>query len=147
MKHTLVLNENENKWTHNDIVMIKAFLEFLLTQLHIKKPVLIKLEPINEDDRNIGVNVNLKLAFVDLSERLIIIYCNGRGLLDILRSIAHEMIHVQQKDLGLLPPDISIPLYLPNDTVPGYEFEYEAYGLSGMLVRNFRAILNNKAND
>lgn len=143
MEHTIILNQSKNNWSDKDRIMINAFIEYLFAELHIKNPVTIKLEDYSEDTHNVGVNINLRLAFVDLIDRLIIIYCTGRGLLDILRSIAHELIHVQQYDLGQLGENTNIPMYLPNSSVAGYEFEYEAYGLSGILVRNFRAILNN----
>ena len=147
MEHTIVLNQSKNNWSNEDKTMISAFIEYLFTQLHIKEPITLKLEDASNDTHDIGVKLNLRLAFVDLDSRLIVIYCNERGLLDILRSIAHELIHIQQKDLGQLGENTSIPMYLPNSSIPGYEFEYEAYGLSGIIVRNFRAILNGNANE
>ena len=142
MKHSIVLNQDKNNWIDQDKTMILAFIEYIFTQLIIKDSVIIKLEDASEDTHDIGININLRLAFVDLSQRLIIIYCKNRGILDVLRSIAHELIHVQQLDLGQLTLDTEIPLFLPSTNVPGFEFEYEAYGLSGIIVRNFRAILN-----
>lgn len=142
MKHSIVLNQSTNNWDEQDKAMIVAFLEYLFQELTINDVVTIKLEHDAKENQDIGVKINLRLAYVDLDNRLIVIYCKNRGLMDILRSIAHELIHVQQKDLGLLGDSPNIPFYLPNSRIPGYEFEYEAYGLSGILVRNFRAVLN-----
>lgn len=142
MSHTLILNQSRNKWIPEDRVLILDFIKYCFEQLYINKDVIIKLESESNDNIDIGVKVNLRLAFVNLEERLIIIYCKDRGLLDILRSLAHELIHVQQLDLGLIDTNVDIDFYLPSFESKGYEFEYEAYGLSGILVRNFRALLN-----
>lgn len=140
MPHLLHLNKRKNGFSDNDEIIILAFFEYLFTQLVIKKPVTIKLETSNEE--NVNASINVKLAHVELQNRLVVIYCKERGILDVLRSIAHELIHVQQNDLGQLTPQTNIPFYLPSSDIPGYEFEYEAYGLSGIIVRNFRALLN-----
>lgn len=142
MEHTIVLNQSSNSWDDNDRTLILGFLEYCFTELHIKSPVTMKLEFSAKEDIDIGVKLNLRMAFVDLENRLIIVYCKNRGLLDILRSIAHELIHIQQLDLGLLTVSTHIDFYLPSPESSGYEFEYEAYGLSGIIVRNYRAILN-----
>lgn len=145
MNHQIVLNQNENNWSEENKTLLLGFLEYVFEYLVIKAPVTIKLEPYAKDANDgINVAVNLRSAYVELNSRLIIIYCQNRGFLDILRSIAHELIHVQQLDLGQLTIDTEISFYLPDSSAPGYEFEYEAYGLSGIIVRNFRAILNEK---
>ena len=147
MQHTLILNQSKNNWDEKDKAMILAFIEYIFTILYINKPVTIKLDDASEDNEEVEVKLNLRLAYVDLDTRIIIIYCKNRGLLDILRSMAHELIHIQQKDLGLLDNTVNISFYLPTPNSEGYEFEYEAYGLSGIIVRNFRAILNGAADN
>lgn len=142
MEHTIVLNQSNNNWDNEDKTLILGFLEYCFAELHIKAPVTIKLEYDAKENIDIGVKLNLRLAFIDLESRLIIVYCKNRGLLDVLRSIAHELIHVQQLDLGLLTTSTHIEFYLPSPDSSGYEFEYEAYGLSGIMVRNYRAVLN-----
>lgn len=42
-------------------------------------------------------------AICDFSSRNIRIYCHERALADILRSIAHEMYHLRQHELDLVP--------------------------------------------
>lgn len=42
-------------------------------------------------------------AICDYSRKNIRIYCRQRALADILRSIAHEMYHLRQNELGLVP--------------------------------------------
>jgi len=145
MKHVVILNQKANNWDNSDRILLLAFVEYCFKELYLTSPVTIKLEHEASENQDIGVKLDLRLAFVSLENRLIIIYCKDRGLLDIMRSIAHELIHVQQNDIGLLTPETRIDFYLPNYEADGYEFEYEAYGLSGIMVRNFRALLNEEA--
>lgn len=145
MKHVVVLNQKTNNWSNEDRILLLAFIEYCFKELYLTSPVTIKLEYEATNEHDIGLKLDLRLAFVNLEDRLIIIYCKDRGLLDIMRSVAHELIHVQQQDIGLLKPGTEISLYLPNYEADGYEFEYEAYGLSGIMVRNFRALLNEEA--
>ena len=42
-------------------------------------------------------------AICDFSRKNIRIYCHQRALADILRSIAHEMFHLRQNELNLVP--------------------------------------------
>jgi len=140
MFHDIHLNTAENKWSELDSKIIKAFAEYLFHVLVIKHPVNISLKQVYDGDQ-MQIALNLRLAYVLPSERKIVIYCKGRGLLDILRSIAHEVIHMEQQDKGILE-GVSIEFYLPTPDCEGYDLEYEAYGLSGIIVRNFRALLN-----
>lgn len=140
MAHELHLNSSENQWSEIDKKLIKGFTEYLFTVLKVKFPVKIELKQSFEDG-TLALATDLRLAYVIPEERFIVIYCKDRGLLDILRSIAHEVIHMEQKDKGLLE-GVNIDFYLPDENAEGYNLEYEAYGLSGIIVRNFRAILN-----
>ena len=140
-KHALYINTVENSWNEPDRKTIIAFLAYLFSVLVIKHPVKIELKQSYEDG-NVKVATDLRLAYVLPSERSIIIYCKNRGLLDILRSIAHEAIHMEQQDKGELD-GVNIDFYLPTPDSEGYNLEYEAYGKSGIIVRNFRALLNN----
>lgn len=142
MNHDILLNTSKNNWSKEDRTMILAFLEYVFKILKISAPVSIILDQQYEDESSINdIKINLRLAYVIPEERLIVIYCKNRGLLDILRSIAHELIHIEQKDTGTLTSD-EIDFYLKDENSPGFDNEYEAYGKSGILVRNFRAILN-----
>jgi hypothetical protein len=141
MAHELHLNSKENNWSDIDKKLIKAFVEYLFSVLVVKAPVKIELKQSFEDG-TISIATDLRLAYVLPDERFIVIYCKNRGLLDVLRSIAHEVIHMEQQDKGQLS-GVRISFYLPDENAEGYGLEYEAYGKSGIIVRNFRAILNN----
>lgn len=140
MEHLLFLNQKENNWSDLDRKTLLGFAEYVFSVLKIEKPVTIKLKQSYDGD-DLGISINLRLAYVIPEDRLIIIYCKDRGLLDVLRSIAHELVHIEQKDKGMLDGK-EIAFYLPSEDSPGYGLEYEAYGKSGIIVRNYRAILN-----
>ena len=55
---------------------------------------------------------------------------HGRSLVDILRSIAHELVHYRQKESGKFNPGDNIPNI-------GGEIEDEANALCGQLVKMF----------
>lgn len=143
MKHALHINTQENGWSDVDKKLILAFCAYMFSVLVIKSPVKIELKQAHEDG-TVKIATELRLAYVIPSERSIVIYCKERGLLDILRSIAHEVIHMEQEDKGELA-GVNIDFYLPTEDSDGYNLEYEAYGKSGIIVRNFRAILNMNA--
>jgi hypothetical protein len=140
MNHDILLNTAKNNWSYEDKTMILAFLEYIFKILQIRSPVKLILDQQYEEG-DISIKINLRLAYVIPQDRLIVIYCKDRGLLDVLRSIAHELIHIEQLDNNRLVAG-DIPFYLKDENTLGYDNEYEAYGKSGILVRNFRAILN-----
>jgi hypothetical protein len=51
-------------------------------------------------------------AICTFSDGNIKIYCHGRAMADILRSIAHEMFHLRQHELGLVPRGMKKPHHL-----------------------------------
>lgn len=67
-------------------------------------------------------------AYYDPSSGYVGIYCKNRSCADILRSIAHELIHHKQNQENRLTGDI------PDI---GGEIEDEANALAGRLVKEF----------
>jgi len=67
-------------------------------------------------------------AAFDTVNNEIFIYIKGRHIVDILRSIAHELKHLKQNQDGVLGPDSG------ND---GSEHENEANTFSGVMMRKF----------
>jgi Zn-dependent peptidase ImmA (M78 family) len=59
-----------------------------------------------------------------------VIYIKNRAMVDILRSIAHEMVHHKQNEDGLLTGD-------PSEGSDGSEIENEANAKAGELIRIF----------
>mgnify|MGYP000685785503 CR=1 FL=1 len=67
-------------------------------------------------------------AYYDPNIKLIKIYGKNRALVDVLRSIAHEMTHMRQ--------DINGEITGPVQDIGGYH-ENQAYAMSGALIKMF----------
>ena len=69
-------------------------------------------------------------AVCSFNERNIRIYCKDRALADVLRSIAHEMFHLKQHELGLVHNNIKKKHYLS-------PIEWDANIVAGSLISFF----------
>jgi len=100
----------------------KSFIEFVMNKLGITNP--IKVTMTNNRKRH-----KLKtFAQFNKDNSHCVVYSKGRNLADVLRSVAHELVHKSQLDNGRLEgevPDI------------GGEIEDEANAVAGQLVKEF----------
>lgn len=97
------------------------FIKYILTPLGINRPFRVQLVTQRDD--------SLKTyAFYDPATGLIKVYVKGRGMADILRSIAHEFVHHRQNQDGRVT--------VPHQDVGG-ELENEANASSGVLIKQF----------
>jgi hypothetical protein len=79
------------------------------------------------NDRKISKIVTT--AICDFSRSNIRIYCHDRALADMLRSIAHEMYHLRQHELGLVPRKMKQHHLSP--------IEWQANAAAGSLLSYF----------
>ncbi len=100
---------------------IARFLQFVKKELGLVKP--FKVYMVTKRDESLKT-----YAFYDPTSFDIKIYIKNRGLADILRSIAHELVHHKQKEQGRLEQ--------PVQDVGG-EIEDEANARAGSLVKKF----------
>ena len=105
----------------------KEFVDFCKDHLDINDRV--KIEFLREYDPNITTGCYIP------SERRIKILTKDRGLIDVLRSIAHEMVHQYQHITGQLTER-------SGDT--GSEQEDEAHATAGVIMRLFQDKHKNK---
>ncbi len=97
----------------------------------IKKELGIKHAPtivITDDKTGIKTTANYDYAKPD---KIMRIYGKNRMLVDVMRSLAHELVHHQQWEQGKLkvkPPDIGGPI------------EDDANAIAGQLVKKFAKI-------
>ena len=102
--------------------MVDHFLSFCQDKLGYSTPAQVELV----DDRD-----QLKtLASYNLQDNSVKVYSKNRALADILRSIAHELVHHKQLEDGRI--DLNNP---PQDI--GGEIEDEANAVAGQLVKEF----------
>jgi hypothetical protein len=107
--------DNINKYT------IVKFLKFVNDELSLNQPFKVKLVTQRDGDLK-------TYAYYDPNNGLIKVYCKNRGMADVLRSIAHELIHHHQNQSGKLDQ--------PTQDIGG-EVEDEANSVAGQLVKKF----------
>jgi Zn-dependent peptidase ImmA (M78 family) len=97
------------------------FLKFVSDELSLNQPFKVNMVTQRDDDLK-------TYAYYNPSTGLIKVYCKNRGLADVLRSVAHELIHHLQNERGQL-----------NEPVPdvGGQIEDEANSVAGQLVKKF----------
>lgn len=102
--------------------IVKEFGAFIVKKLSITKPFKIQLTGNREGMKT--------YAHYDPKAGIVKVCIKGRSKADILRSIAHEMVHHQQNQNGKLDPKTPIPDI-------GGEIEDEANAVAGQLIKEF----------
>ena len=97
------------------------FIKFIQDELDLNAPFKVQLVVNRSDDLK-------TYAYYDPSSGLVKVYCKNRGLADVLRSVAHELIHHLQNQRG--------QLQFPVQDVGG-QIEDEANSVAGQLVKKF----------
>jgi len=100
---------------------IVKFIKFVNDELALDQPFKVNLVTQRDDDLR-------TYAYYNPSNGNVKVYCKDRGLADVLRSIAHELIHHHQNQMGKLEE--------PTQDVGG-EIEDEANSVAGQLVKKF----------
>jgi len=104
-----------------DKYTILKFIKFVSDELALNQPFKVKLVKQRDDDLR-------TYAYYNQTNGDVKVYCKNRGLADVLRSIAHELIHHQQNETGKLE--------MPAQDIGG-EIEDEANSVAGQLVKKF----------
>jgi len=117
-----VIKIEDESITSNKFNSVKLFVEFVIKKLHIVG--LIKI--ILTTDRK---KYNIKtFAYYDNNKSLCVVYSKNRKIADVLRSIAHEMIHKHQYENNKIQE--------PVQDIGG-KIEDEANALAGRYVKEF----------
>jgi len=101
--------------------IVVKFLKFVNDELNINQPFKVKLATNRDHDLR-------TYAFYNKGDGTIKVYVTGRGIADVLRSLAHELMHHlqnQRQELGVQHPDV------------GGKIEDEANAVAGQLVKKF----------
>ena len=104
---------------------LNRFVKFVKNQLELDTVPVISIQNHRE---NIKTTANYDYT---KDEKIIKVCSKGRALVDVMRSIAHEMVHHKQFEQGRLkvqPPDI------------GGEIEDEANAKSGEIIKRFEKL-------
>ncbi len=119
--HKIYLEKNIKEEHDKNINSLKEFILFCCNNGKIKHPTKIFLRGTR--DENLATT-----ASYNPNNHNIHIYCKGRHIVDIMRSIAHELMHMIQM--------LEDRLY-DNSGEDGSSEENEAHSFSGLMIRKF----------
>lgn len=108
----------------SDKKLLKKFIAFAIKELGIQKP------PISltlSRDNNAAKSMHSFGSF-DPNNDKIWLYVKNRNMADLLRTLAHELVHRKQAEDGRLDP---------NSGKTGSDIENEANAMAGVLLRKF----------
>ena len=142
MKKMFEINDISEK-CGDAVTQAERFLPFAQKRMGFNKPVSINLLSDPENAKNpLG-----KTAYYDPNNMKIVVYVDKRHIKDIMRSLAHELVHHTQNCRGDLEGD--------NYTGPGYaqkdkhmrKMEGEAYLMGNLCFRDWEDSLKRENSD
>lgn len=102
--------------------LMNKFILFVNDYLGLEKPYSIKL---TRDRGDITTT-----AYYNIVNRVICVYIKDRAIMDVMRSVAHELVHHQQNERGDLRG-------LEKEGADGSNIENEANAKAGEIIRVF----------
>ena len=109
--------------TKNNLDTIKHFIAYCKKELNIQSLPHIDLIA----DRSF-VSEFRSYGEYNATNNTIKVFYPGRNLADVCRSLAHEIVHHRQNELGMIAPESG---------QTGSEIENEANALAGILMRDY----------
>jgi hypothetical protein len=107
---------------------INDFVEYVSKRLNLKE-----IPKINLMDGNDFGNIKSSLGGYNPETKEIVVATEGRLTADILRTIAHEMVHRKQDELGFIKDS-------EKDGADGSPIENQAHAVAGILMREYGRI-------
>ena len=123
-KHNLYLEDNIEQEHSKNLNDLKEFILFCCKEGGINEPTIVYLRGTRDEKLKTTASYNPNNHEVN-------IYCKGRHIVDIMRSLAHELMHMKQM--------IENRLY-DNSGDDGSSEENEAHSFSGLMIRKFGKI-------
>ena len=100
---------------------VEKFVEWTAKKLHLKKVPKVELSMDTED-----AQTNHHTGRHVMGDDAVWVYAKNRNLVDILRTVFHELVHVRQEELGMVKP---------GDSYPGSPIEAMADMLAGKYIK------------
>ena len=119
----------EGKLNESETATIGEFVKYAIKNLEIQKPP----RNLTFSYDNEAAKEKRSFGYFDPNANKIWVYCGNRNMADILRTLAHELVHRKQDEDSRLGPN-------SGDT--GSPIENEANAMAGVLLRNFGKINN-----
>lgn len=122
-KHILKIQKGIPGMTEDKVQLLKDFVCFTCVKLKIQEPVTVVIR--KGKDEYISTTASY-LPYENENH----IKAGGRAIVDICRSIGHELTHNRQRELGI---------FNPGDNVQniGGKIEDEANSIAGILIKDF----------
>ena len=123
-----IVSEGESQFDSSEKKTIDDFVDFVKKELNINNDVEVKLQ--NDKD---GIKTTAVYKYEDGDEKEIEnseirVFTLGRALVDVLRSIAHELVHHMQNEKGDLEGKVSNV---------GGPIEDEANSVAGEMIKKY----------
>jgi|TARA_B100001094_G_C18041201_1_gene725089 hypothetical protein len=123
-----IISEGESQFDSSEKKIIDDFVDFVKKELKIDNDVEVKLQ--NDKD---GIKTTAVYKYKDgedekFEDSEIRVYTLGRALVDVLRSIAHELVHHMQNEKGELEGKVSNV---------GGPIEDEANSVAGEMIKKY----------
>lgn len=96
------LDETSNEINIEDEV--SKFVEWTAKKLNLKKVPTVELSMDTEDAQN-----NHHTGRHIMGDDSVWVYAKNRNLVDILRTVFHELVHIRQEEIGMVKPGSSYP--------------------------------------
>jgi hypothetical protein len=117
------LEETDSTPAISDKSIIEDFVDFCYTQLGLEKEINLRIRR----DPQWSVR-NKTFGRYDENTNELNVGVGGRHIMDILRTVAHEMVHQRQNETQEMPADAGMD---------GSEYENEANAQAGVLMRKY----------
>jgi hypothetical protein len=121
--NTLMVQDGINGMNDKKVQIIKDFISFTRDKLGLEEPVKVGLRKGRDE------YIQTTASYLPY-ENENYVRCEGRALVDILRSIGHELTHNRQRELGIFNPGDDVPTI-------GYHIEDQANAIAGILIKDF----------
>lgn len=115
-----LVRENLDRMTNRELM--GKFIQFVNDYLSIEEPCTIRL---TSDRGDITTT-----AYYDIQNKVVCVYIKDRAIMDIMRSVAHELVHHHQNERGDL-------FGRPEEGADGSPIENEANAKAGEIIRIF----------
>ena len=122
-KNKLMIQKGISGMTPEKIEIIKDFISFTRDKLQLKKPVKVGLRKGRDE------YIRTTASYLPY-ENENYVRCEGRSLVDILRSIGHELCHNRQREMGIFNPGDNV------QNIGGF-IEDQANSIAGILIKDF----------
>jgi len=100
---------------------VEKFTEWTARRLNLKKVPKVELSMDTEDAQS-----NHHTGRHIMGDDTVWVYAKNRNLVDILRTVFHELVHVRQEEIGMVKP---------GDSYPGSPIEAMADMLAGKYIK------------